>query len=494
MNISIQISSQHIVARFIQYAFALLISATLLMHGSLVAAQETPPEKTAAQVDREKLFAEHKELSDQYQALLKENKLKEAIPILEKKLALEKQLTGGVHNVVAGSLDDLAALHQETGNLAKSIEATKQQIEVLKKLYAPSSWQNREAESDLNDRVAISNFSAEQSIKLAEAKKLHSQAIELFQAKKLAEAIDMEEKVLKIRLELLPESISTSDTLNVLSFFQEQNGNLIEAISSSHKSLRIRRELYGAAHPEYFKRAEALADRYGALAGRFEGKMEYRKAGEAYTEQMILRADLLGSTADKTIDSKNALLKVVQLSLMSKEDHAKYEESLKIFDEAVKLHKAEKYEEAIKLALKGIELEKAVLTEKSATYASSTRFCAELYILNNELEKAIEYYEIATKLREEILGESHVDYIISLDKLSELVLETKNYTKAEPLLIKSYESIKSIGATEPLSKKVKQLVSLYEAQEKPSEIIKWQKELIELQAQIEKQRKESEAK
>src|SRR5260370_42101805 len=78
--------------------------------GTAAADRPAAPQLSAAQQQRLK---ERDGYGAEIKKLRAEGKLAEAITACEKMLAIERELFGAVHETVAGSLDELAEMHEE---------------------------------------------------------------------------------------------------------------------------------------------------------------------------------------------------------------------------------------------------------------------------------------------------------------------------------------------------------------------------------------------
>src|SRR5437867_3327547 len=109
------------VRTLLQLGFALLPIFALGLPALPAAEKEPkPPPLTAAQKERLKERDKYGELTAKYR---KEGKLPEAIAAAEKMLAIEREVFGNFHEDVAGSLEQLAEMHEQREDFAAARKA-----------------------------------------------------------------------------------------------------------------------------------------------------------------------------------------------------------------------------------------------------------------------------------------------------------------------------------------------------------------------------------
>nr|QKW93719.1 photosystem I assembly protein Ycf3 [Vitiosangium cumulatum] len=103
------------------------------------------------------------------------------------------------------------------------------------------------------------------------------------------------------------------------------------------------------------------------------------------------------------------------------------------FEEATKLWKAGKYAEAITQGEQALKLREAVLGDSHLEVAASLNLLGDLYRLQGDHARAEPLIQRALASREEALGKQHPDVAQTLNNLAILYYEQGLYSRAEPL-------------------------------------------------------------
>jgi CHAT domain-containing protein/Tfp pilus assembly protein PilF len=272
-------------------ALAILAGVACSLVTDLWADEPKPPSSakplSAAQLARLK---ERDRLAAEVQTLHQGGKLAEAQAATAKKLAIEREVLGNVHQDVADSLGLLAELHIELDEFPQARAAYQEVLSIRSKLHGEYHYSVADARRTLGDIDLRSRRSANERASLRRAEELSGQAEQLYDQARYPQATELLQKALALKKELYPRSQypqghpDLAKTVNYLGLFQSTQGEYGKAEAAYLEALAMRRTLYPKheyphGHPDL---AESLAN--VGLALRHQG--EYSKA------QPFLRDDL----------------------------------------------------------------------------------------------------------------------------------------------------------------------------------------------------------
>jgi tetratricopeptide (TPR) repeat protein len=205
-------------------ALLAILAGCLCAPGSSAAQSEASPEELA------KLQAEVEELHQQ-------GRYSEAIPLATRVLETEEKTLGPEHPDVARSLDNLASLHQATGDYAQAVLLYERSLAIQENALAPEE----------GIATALSNLAA-----------VYQDAGQYRRAQPLYE------RSLAIREAVLgPEHPEVATTLDHLAGVYESQGDYQRALRLTERSLAIREKALDREH-----RAAALDEQAAALRAR----------------------------------------------------------------------------------------------------------------------------------------------------------------------------------------------------------------------------------
>jgi hypothetical protein len=118
-------------------------------------------------------------------------KLAEAVAAAEKTLAIEKEVFGERHPGVVGSLQFLAAVHQEREDWPAARTARQDVLRLQMALHGAADWRVTDARQALADLERWIRRSAEERARLHEAERLNDQMRQLWRAGRPKDALPL---------------------------------------------------------------------------------------------------------------------------------------------------------------------------------------------------------------------------------------------------------------------------------------------------------------
>ena len=356
-------------------------------------------------------------LNQRIYQLFAEGKYQEAIPIAEKAVELAKRVRGPEDPDTAASLDNLAALYDDTGEYAKAQPLYQEALRIRQKVLG----------SDHPDTVQSVNNLAVLYLAMheyAKAEPLYQEALRirqkvsgsdhpetaqsldnlalLYQAmREYAKAQPLYQEALRIRQKVLgsdhPDTVQSLDNLAVLYLAMHEYA---KAEPLYQEALRVHRKVLGPEHPDTAKSLNSLAVLYWAMG-------EYAKAEPLLQEALRIRQKVLGSEDPNMAQSLN------NLALLYK-DMGEYAKAEPLYQEALRIHRK-------------------VLGAEHPNMATSLNNLAGLYWAMGEYAKAEPLLQEALRICQKVLGPEHRDTALSLNNLAALYRDMGEYAKAEPL-------------------------------------------------------------
>ena len=146
-------------------------------------------------------------------------------------------------------------------------------------------------------------------------------------------------------------------------------------------------------------------------------------------------------------------------------------EASQLTQQALELYQQGKYSEAIPLAKRALEIRQEVLGEEHLDVASSLNNLAFIYFRQGRYAKAEPLYLQALALRKKLLDQDHHDVAGSFNNLALLYKSQGRYAEAEPLYRQALALLKKLfGQDHPhVARSLNNLATLYESQGRYSE-------------------------
>ncbi|HYU32454.1 MAG TPA: serine/threonine-protein kinase [Thermoanaerobaculia bacterium] len=350
-----------------------------------------------------------------------------SLPLLEKSLALRRQIHGEEHPEVAESLEALGTLTQARGDLDRAETLHRQALAMRRKLFGP-------------DDPAV-------------AETLNSLAIDLLTRADFAAAEPLFREALAInRGHFGNDHEEVATNLANLGVLEKQRGHAAEAEALYREALAIMRRIFGPAHPmiaTQLNNLAALQMERGDLAGAETSSREalavsHRLYGEEHAEialELNNLAALLTLRGDNV--AAEALLRrslAMRRKLLGPE-HEQVAMGLnnlaRVLEDEGKLAAARPlYEESLRITRKA-------LGEEHPRVAATLANLATLSAAQGDLAVAEPLAEQALAIRRKTLGEAHPDVGASLVSLGSLRLARGSPAAAEPLLRQGLEILRA---------------------------------------------------
>jgi len=281
----------------------LLGSAGSYFHGRAAYAEAWPLFERALAVHEQVLGPEHPHtalsLNNLARLLQDQGDLAGARPLLERVLAI----LGPEHRNTATSLNNLALLLQEQGDLADARPLFERALAVHEKMLGP---EHPHTVLSLNNLAALLQDQGD----LAGARPLFERALAL------------REKVLG------PEHPGTASSLNNLAFLLQDQGDLARARPLFRRALAIHEKVLGPAHPH-----TALS--LNNLAVLLQEKGDLAEARPLHERALAIREKVLGPEHPDTASSLNNLARLLSETGSAKEAETLFKRAIAIGEKAL---------------------------------------------------------------------------------------------------------------------------------------------------------------
>ncbi|WP_238178440.1 CHAT domain-containing tetratricopeptide repeat protein [Calothrix sp. 336/3] len=370
--------------------------------------QVTGQAKTPQSTQQSAQLQEVEKLTQQVLTLIQQGKYTEAIPLLEKVLAILEKVLGKEHPDVANSLNSLAALYYSQGNYSKAELLLVRSLAIREKVLG---GEHPDVAGSLNSLAALYYFQGNYS----KAEPLYVRSLAIF------------EKVLG------KEHPNVAQSLNNLAELYRVQGNYAKAEPMLVRSLAIYEKVLGGEHPD-------VATSLNNLALIYYTQGNYSKAEPLYERSLAIREKVLGKEHPDVAISLNGLALLYQ----SQANYSKAEPML----------------------VRSLAILEKVLGKEHPNMATSLNNLAELYRVQGNYSKAEPLYMRSLAIREKVLGGEHPDVATSLNNLAALYQSQGNYSKAEPLYVRSLAiGEKVLGKEHPsVATSLSNLAELYRVQ------------------------------
>jgi CHAT domain-containing protein/tetratricopeptide (TPR) repeat protein len=448
-----------------------LLSCWLL---SVQGRTQEPMPKPLTDQQRERL-KERDRLFSEVQKLAKAGKLEEANAVFEKKLAIEREVFGEVHAVVADSLAMLARGYEARQDFAAARKGLQEVVAIRVKLNGEKDWRVTDARLALADLGVREKLGPAQRARLVQATRLNYQGYQLWQQGKPAEALPLMQQALAIRKEVLGECHRDyAPILNNVAYQYRDMGQYLTALPLLEQARDLTRKLLGEEHPEYPIRLINLATLYKdmgnyprALPLLEQARELTRKLrGEEHPDYATCLHNLAGTCKDMGDFSRALLLAEQARDLTRKllgEQHPEYAYNLSSL--ALLYQALGDYPKALPLAEQARDLTRKLLGEKHPDYATSLQSLARLYQEMGDYPRALPLVEQVRDLTRKLQGEEHPDYATCLHNLALLYQDMGDYPRALPLSEQARELTRKLRGEEhpDYAISLNNLASLYKA-------------------------------
>jgi len=255
---------------------------------------------------------------------------------------------------------------------------------------------------------------------LAEAERLNSQVIKLYQEGKYREAIPIAQRVQGIwETQLGPLHPDVAFAYSNLGEMHRQLSNYAAAKPLHERALKIRERVHGQNHAD-----TALSATYVAMVN--EALQDYESAEKYYQQALTIREAVFGP------------------------DHPEVASALNNIGNLRKIQS--KYAEAEQLFRKGLAIRRNTQGPEHIDNAPSLDNLASVYKALGRLGDAEPLYKQALQIREKEFGKEHPDTAVTLNNLATLYKDQSRYAEAKPLQQRAVEiREKLLGHDHPLT-------------------------------------------
>jgi tetratricopeptide (TPR) repeat protein len=316
----------------------------------------------------------------------------QALPLLQRALAICEKVLGAEHPNTATSLHNLALLYKYQGDYAQALPLSQRALAIREKV---SGAEHPDTATSLNNIALLYQDQGD-----------YAQALPLLQR-----ALAIHEKISGA------EHPDTARSLHNLASLHTGQGDYAQALPLSQRALAIREKVLGAEHPETATSLNSFA-----LLYVYQG--DYAQALPLWKRALAIREKVLGAKHPETATSLNNL---------------------------AMLYKAQSdYAQALPLLQRALAIGEKVLGAEHPDTAQSLNNLAALYQDQGDYAQALPLLQRALAIREKVLGAKHPDTATSLNNLALLYTEQGDYAQALPLLQRAVEiAKKKLGEEHP---------------------------------------------
>lgn len=305
------------------------------------------------------------------------------------------------YNGLSDALEQLAAKNEASENF-KTARAQRAEVLAIKtKLLGAANWHVTDARIALNHVVRLSQLSAEDRRRLADADSSQATLPVLSTQGKYTEAIELAKEAYETRKQILGDQNSfTAASADWLGRLYDSSGDYAQSERWKKLSIEIQRRQLGEHHPTFATALSYLARLYADMGA-------YTKAEPLDQQALAIRKETLG------------------------ENSRDY--SMSLNDLAILYDRMGDYARAEPLYREATRITKEILGMKHYDYATSLSNLAALYLKMGESDKALPLYQEASAIDKEVLGESHPFFALDLQSLAEVYRDSGKYSQALPL-------------------------------------------------------------
>lgn len=363
---------------------------------------------------QQQTLVEAEQLNQQVLELYAKEQYATATPLAQRVLALRENILGPNHPEVATSLNNLAELYRQQGDLSKTIPLYQRALTIYEQTLGPN---HALVAVNLNNQARLYH----DQDNLVQAESLYQRALTIFETS------------------LGSEHSAVANNLTNLAELQQEQGRLDQAERLYRRALSI----FNAVEPHSLAAATCLTQ----LALLYSRKGNYVEAQPLFLRALKTREQSLGPNHSKVLISLNNLA-----SLYSEQGN--YTEAESLLQRAL----------AIQEETQGVSNSLV----SNSLIAVSLSNLALLYFRQGDYAKAEPLNQQALAIREQHLDPNHTDIAISLNNQGLLYSGQRKYGQAEPLFQKANTILsKALGPQHPyLAINLSNLVTLSLAQGK----------------------------
>ena len=382
------------------------------------------------------------------------------IPMHEDLCQTIEEKFGNDNIVLAVSLNTLAGLYQDVGNVDKALLRYERALQVIEKTNESLTpmvqgcilnnlgqfyQEKKEFKESLKlyEKALIINQRKNKNDNLNVATIYNNQA-GIYQAQgNLSKALQLYLRTYNIRKNFLgPEHPEVANVLNNIACLYEYEGNYEEALKLFLQALDIREKKLGKEHPFVANTVSNLASLYTQIGEYKEAMRCFRRSLEIYVKRNDTKHPrfardlsslgslcmLLGNYEDGISFCCRALL--IQENTIG----PTHPDIVQTLNNLAALYKCVgKFEEALQLYLRALKITIYKYGRESLETAQILNNLSELYICTEKYKKGIFICKKALKIRKNMLGNKHPYVATTLNNLGLLYYQINEWDKVLPL-------------------------------------------------------------
>jgi tetratricopeptide (TPR) repeat protein len=345
--------------------------------------------------------------------LFKEDRFREAIPLVEKVSADFREALGETHPLCVLNLDTLSALYALDGRFGDAVVTGRKNLEIVREARK-QPWEIAVARLRLNDLEFVRALGADGQRRYIESTMLIRKGNALAAEDRRREAIDLLTRGLAIRSELRQTPFAgDSDVMNTQGLLHQDLGEYPKAESLFRRALEIATEQTGSSSPDAARGLNNLGLVFAALGDHVRAIEHFRRAREIWEK----------TVGETTIDNARTLYNL----------GAEYSE-------------LSDYPRAESCLTRALEIKKAKEGEQNVSYIWNLERLGRLYFDAADYARAESAYRKVLELRKKLHGDDHPLTASALSQLARVYrfsAEGKSrlatLRRAEPLLQRALE-------------------------------------------------------
>ncbi|MDX2229908.1 MAG: tetratricopeptide repeat protein [Leptolyngbyaceae cyanobacterium bins.349] len=442
-------------------------------------------------------LAEAERLNQQAWQLYQQGKYAEAVPLVERALAIRKRILGERHPDVALSLNNLASLYSAQGRYSEAEPLDRRSLQIRETQLGKD---HSDIANSLNNlallywnqgRYSEAEPLFRRSLQILEtrlgkdhptvATSLNNLALLYRTQGRYSEAEPLYRRSLQIwETQLGKDHPNVADSLSNLAGLYQDQGRYSEAEPLFRRSLQIRETRLGKDHPN-------VATSLSGLALLYRAQGRYSEAEPLFRRSLQIRETRLGKDHPNVADSLNNLALLYN-------DQGRYSEAEPLFGRSLQIREIQlgkdhpdvatslsnlaglyrnqgRYGEAEPLFGRSLQIRETRLGKDHPNVATSLNNLAALYRTQGRYSEAEPLYRRSLQILETRLGKDHPTVATSLNNLALLYRTQGRYSEAEPLYRRSLQIRETqLGKDHPdVATNLSNLALLYDTQERYSE-------------------------
>jgi tetratricopeptide (TPR) repeat protein len=226
-------------------------------------------------------------LNAEMNKLREAGKLAEAVAVTEKALAIERDLVGPVHPVVAQTLEALAVLHEQREDFDAARKSRKEVLALRIQLDGAKHWRVTDARLDLADVDLWEKLDRDQRRQLREARSLLRRVSQLHWQGNDREAAPLAEKARRISQDIYGVKHHRYATaVGWVGDLYRAMGDYARAEPLLRQALDIRKQALGEWHPDYAVSLNNLAGLYNTMGDYARAEPLHRQARDIFKQAL----------------------------------------------------------------------------------------------------------------------------------------------------------------------------------------------------------------